>query len=667
MKHIKSKTLIIFLLFVIVLTSVAAEILSNDVEVVPNSNLTYYLTVHYDGKDVYGNDSTTNITADIVSGYIHVEDKIPEGLTFDGFVGTEDGTIGAINETDGSPCSGHVVDGVNGLHYDENTRIVSYEIKDLQAGCKITVGIRTITPSVDDPNTPEVEDRRDFYNTATAIEGAYTVLSNTLHVWMGSDEVELYEVKYVYEGEVPANAPTIPSSKYVAGAKVGVEKDVSIEGYTFSGWELEDPNIAEITNGSFTMPAQTVILKGSFEARNKNKVTYSISTEYPDGYVLPAEKEYYSGSYVNVDTLAKGDIINGYRFTGWVSEDVTVSDNNDFLMPEQDVTFVGGFEEIKYSITYKFQGNIIPENADELLPPVEYYAPGTNVTLSDLVGVPPVTYKFLGWYTEYNFIMPENDIIVYGEWKIEKGYFEPTIAKEIIEPKEYYKIGDVVKYKITVTNTSNFPIRNIYVKENNPNASFIAGNGYEVQTKSFAVINEIPENSSINVYAEYVVTNSDSGTIVNEAQILGALADDNWLFNSEKEYKDTANFVTQPRLNLCNVVTGESDNRIFQYHITGNNYDSWVLLEENECSIIYLTPGTYNVMEVIPQDYKLDSVIGSITENNSSFTTELGDVDNVTFNNSYSRKGFYHSYGRIVNIIKYAINNIIPDVGEDFS
>ena len=26
-----------------------------------------------------------------------------------------------------------------------------------------------------------------------------------------------------------------------------------------------------------------------------------------------------------------------------------------------------------------------------------------------------------------------------------------------------------------------------------PNASFIAGNGYEVQTKSFAVINEIPE------------------------------------------------------------------------------------------------------------------------------------------------------------------------------
>ena len=39
------------------------------------------------------------------------------------------------------------------------------------AGCSLTVGIITHTPStVDDPSTAYVEVRRDFYNSATAGE-----------------------------------------------------------------------------------------------------------------------------------------------------------------------------------------------------------------------------------------------------------------------------------------------------------------------------------------------------------------------------------------------------------------------------------------------------------------------------------------------------------------
>ncbi len=77
-----------------------SEILENDVEVEPNSYLTYYLDVNYDGVDRNGVESSDTTTAEINSGYINVSDKIPDGLTFEGFVATSDGSIGAVQRSD---------------------------------------------------------------------------------------------------------------------------------------------------------------------------------------------------------------------------------------------------------------------------------------------------------------------------------------------------------------------------------------------------------------------------------------------------------------------------------------------------------------------------------------------------------------------------------------
>ena len=65
----------------------------NDVRVKENSELTYYIDVIYDGKDSSVVSSSDIATSSVYSDYIEVTDKIPEGLTFLGFVNSEDGVI----------------------------------------------------------------------------------------------------------------------------------------------------------------------------------------------------------------------------------------------------------------------------------------------------------------------------------------------------------------------------------------------------------------------------------------------------------------------------------------------------------------------------------------------------------------------------------------------
>ncbi len=97
-----------------------------------------------------GVSSTTTTVSDINSGYLYVEDKLPEGLIFSGFVTTEDGSIGAVRRGSADSCPGSVVDdtkeestdtGVwnedhteytyHGLHYDATTRTVRFRRKKI--------------------------------------------------------------------------------------------------------------------------------------------------------------------------------------------------------------------------------------------------------------------------------------------------------------------------------------------------------------------------------------------------------------------------------------------------------------------------------------------------------------------------------------------------------
>lgn len=527
-------TVLLVFIGVILFRRSYAVVLEEGARVKENSELTYYVDVMYDGKDenlIMSNDTTT---AEVRSNYIYVEDKLPDGLTFKSFLGSDDGSIGAVRRKDESKsCSGYVVDGVAGLTYDEATRTVSFKVKNLQAGCKITVGIVTTTPKLAAGQT-----RMDFYNTAFANEGPFSAKSNTVHAFIGDEEEKLYSVIYQYTGDVPDGAPDLPAAvSYPKDTSVGVLNDITIDGYTFSGWKTTDTTV---TNGSFQMPTKTVTFTGSFTKKPTYTVSYAILGNTPDGYLVPKDQKYGEGDTVYIDDLAVNDIINGYRFLGWETSDVTVTDGA-FQMPKASVTFTGKFERISYTVSYQFQGDVIPPDADKLLPAAKTYYPGDTVTLE---AEPSSTgYRFLGWYSPTTFEMPEENMIIYGEWKKETGTFQPQITAEIMNPQDYYSADEVIQIKVTITNTASFAIKDVMIQNHLQGSKFIeSGTDYAVLNDSLVKISNMPASSTSYLYLTYKAGTDTLKSYNSIISLSGALADNNYMLDTSKEYQAENNF-----------------------------------------------------------------------------------------------------------------------------
>lgn len=524
-----SISLFVALLIVLINRSFAVP-LDDGARVAPNSDLTYYIDVIYDGKDATAVSSSDTVTANVNSDYIYVEDKLPDGLTFKNFVTTSDGTIGAVKRSDGSSCPGYVVGDSAGLFYDNTTRTVSFKVKNLQAGCKLTVGIVTTTPSL-----PRGK-RLDFYNTAFARENNFTFKSNTVHVFMGDEEATLYTVTYKYTGTVPDGAPVPEVGSYSAGATVGVEANPTIAGYTFSGWKTSDTTVS---NNSFTMPSKNITFTGSFAAKTKHNVSYTISGTAPEGFVSPSTKSYGTGDDVVLDTLKVGDVINGYKFLGWSSSTVDLSDGI-FQMPNSNVTIIGRFEQIKYTVSYQFQGAVIPSNADSLLPAATTYAPGEIVTVAS----DPVAsgYKFLGWYKSATFEMPEEDVVIYGEWMRFSGYFVPTITITIPSQKAIYQEGEIVNFQITVKNNASIPINDVMIQDYLDGVTFNAGSNYTVLSDKIAKISTIVAGGSVTLTAKFTAGSDVVKDYVNTVELTGAIANNYYYLDTTKDYKVSAHF-----------------------------------------------------------------------------------------------------------------------------
>ncbi len=692
MKYLKNKKIIIFTLLLILLSSSlmfvnftrSITLLDNDVEVKPNSLLTYYLDITYEGVDKYGKESSSSTNSEVLSNYIYIEDKIPDGLTFIGFVNVDggNGNIGAYSQDNQNRvCQGFILNDTEeesstnyrGLHYDEETRTISFRIKKLQAGCKLTIGVETMTPSIDDPNTEEVETRRDFYNYAISRELNMTKNSNTVHTWMGKEITNNFKVSYAYIGEIPEGAPALPDdATYSESSVVSIALEPRMSGYKFSGWKSDNITIED---GSFKMPNQNVTFVGSWEKDTPYKVNYTIEGDLPPSYVPPSTKEYYEGDIITLDLMRKGDIFNGYRFLGWTTENASISEENDFEMPAHDVNLVGKFEEIKYKVEYNFISSTLPNNSNLLIPKTKYYSPGEIVTLDNIEDVEG--YHFLGWYSEDSFEMPNHDVIIYGEWKLRRGKFTPIINKEIIYYQDYYRTGDVVNYKITVENTGDYAIKDVIVRENNEKASFAkctlgqfnqnnmcksGFTSYELISDKIIRIESLSAHTAATFIASYKVTDEDSGTIENEVEIIGASADNNYDLDDSKEYKTKTSFKVQPKINICKEVLNTNNEKNFQFYITNNNnQDIWLNIKDGACQSIYLEPGSYEIQEVVPQEYTLDEISifdGATTiniNNGETINIEEGKNYTITFANRYKRKGFFHSEGSVTNNVQNII------------
>lgn len=628
-----------------------AQILENGTRVEENSDLTYYIDVLYDGKDSEAVSSSDEATADVYSDYIYVEDKLPAGLTFKEFVSSGGNSIGAVKRNDpNTSCSGSVVGGYDGLSYNPDTNTISFKVKSLQAGCQLTVGVTTTTPSLGD------KERIDFYNTAYAKENDFSAQSNTVHVFLGKLNSTTYQVSYRIEGEVPNNVEVPTSNTYVAGASVGVASNPMVDGYTFSGWQSND---VEVMNGIFTMPSDNVVFTGTFTKSKTYEVSYRIEGEKPDIYTIPTTKEYSASSDVFVDSLKKGDIIDGYRFLGWETDDVSLTQAGEditFTMPEKNVELVGRFEKVTYTVTYQFQGNILPPNANSLLPEVKSYAPGEIVKLAEN---PEATgYRFLGWYASNTFEMPDENVVIYGEWAEQSGIFSPTITQEIINPKKKYEKGDIVEFKITITNSENFQIKDVMLENK---YTLVAGAGYTLMNDHYVKIPTIPATSSIEVYGRYIVEEDNYQKLENVAEIIGAIADNNYVFDTSKDYQSKVEFLVG-KINL-KINKIDKDNNSLSGSVFGLYEDKSLTkeiktgLEFNDLEI----NKTYYLKELkAPDGYILSDHTTEIT------ITEQGKVivdgqELTMINNSYQidiineKQNFINSPNTLDSIVTYIV------------
>lgn len=349
-------------------------------------------------------------------------DKVGDGQTFSGWVVPEGTTMGAGDMTFNAT--------LENIEYT-----VSYVYTGLiPADAVVPAPQKAILGGKVTVATPADVDGYTFNGWKTAdgetyAPGSELEIAETANVILYGSWEEIpveptyKELTYVYDGEVPANAPELPAAADVeVGTTVKVADVPSVDGYTFAGW-YKDGVLTE----SFVMPNEEVELKGvwtKIPVPGEYKITYIYTGKVPtDAAALPAESSAATGTTVVTAEIPAA--VDGYTFTGWyVNGKLTES----FVMGEADVVIEGKWtKNDEYSVSYKYVGNDvnleIPANAPAVPVDSNGYLAGETVTAAD---VPELDgYKFHGWY--YNgvrydgelasqFTMPNHDVVMIGMW-----------------------------------------------------------------------------------------------------------------------------------------------------------------------------------------------------------------------------------------------------------
>ncbi|MCR4632566.1 MAG: InlB B-repeat-containing protein [Erysipelotrichaceae bacterium] len=232
------------------------------------------------------------------------------------------------------------------LYYSRNSYTVSYEYGNVPANALVLPESKTYRyeEAVKISAVPAAEgysflgwDKEDF--TMPAHDVTVT----------GSFAINSYKVNYEYEN-APENAPALPEMKeYEYRSDVKVAEAAQLEGYTFSGWDKED----------FTMPAEDVVIKGSYEINR-----YSVRFLNDDGSLLELDEEVAYGTMASYDgstPVKKSDGIYTYTFAGWSEE----------------------LKEVKEDQVYtaRFKAELIPVVTEEIPEGGEPQAPSSPINI----------------------------------------------------------------------------------------------------------------------------------------------------------------------------------------------------------------------------------------------------------------------------------------------
>ncbi len=322
-----------------------------------------------------------------------------------------------------------------------------------------------------------------------------------------------YNVTYEYEGEFPTGASELPAkATYKYGESVTVAEDATAPGYTFSGWDKDD----------FTMPANDVVIKGSFKANDDTQYKVEHYLEDLDGKTFTLKETETLAGKTDTTATAKPKQYPGFTFDSTVEgtkTSGTITGDGQLVLKLYYTR-----NTYKYTVHYFYNGVEDENKAEEF---EALYEQKIN----------KYTIKNQGRYTEYNKESSNRTkeallVIGTGSNYINVYYGTPnvTISKNV--NKTAVKVGDTLHYTIKVTETRGFvDASGVNVTDTIPegleNIRNITQNGVVKDSKIEWNNLAITKNSSITLEFDATVSATTIGkTISNTANLGGTTSGD---------------------------------------------------------------------------------------------------------------------------------------------
>ena len=206
--------------------------------------------------------------------------------------------------------------------------------------------------------------------TMTASQSLYAV-------WQPEEPaVENYVLQYYYKDN--NTFVTFDSKSYESGeVAVVISEAPTMPGYTFAGWNTEPYGTGTTYNAgdeivmtaSMSLYAQFTKDGGTDPDPETYAVHYVWVGDIPDGVTLPTSASYTADTEV---TVAQAPTVEGYIFSGWGSDVVTIRDGK-FVMPPYEVYLTGIWtkdgdpQPNTYTITFKTEaGGTINGGTDDV-------------------------------------------------------------------------------------------------------------------------------------------------------------------------------------------------------------------------------------------------------------------------------------------------------------
>ena len=341
----------------------------------------------------------------------------------------------------------------------------------------------------------------------------------------------------------------------------------------------------------------------------KYTVTYKFTGDIiPDGVSVIDPAIYEEGTTVTVADDASAE---HYIFSGWSTEDATVDADGNFII-NNDVEFVGSWIKL-YRVEYKYDENYeLPAEAPQIPDTELWFAPGEDVPV---YGIPYVyEYVFVGWNTEDaevvgdSFIMPENDVVLYGFYKI------PVESVEIMG-------GDIT---VDIDETTKI---NVYVKPEDatiPEITYESSDETVVRVDENGNITPVGEGTAtITVTSVDDPTKTDTVTVTVKIPVTDITVDKTEIsLNKGETDKITVTEVKPVEATNKEVTYESSDETVVKVDENGNI----VAVGEGTATITVTSKDNKDVKEEIPVTVKIPVTELTVTDD---FTLNVGEEKNV--------------------------------------